>query len=207
MAMRRTATINDWLTREDWTVEEFVGFHAPGDPAGHRYGLIEGRIIRLGNTGHLHGLVTGKLFALLFVFVTAHKLGQVLPPDTLFNFDPQAKSKKRKDTGLSPDVSFIRAERITWGVTSGAVPVPPDLAVEVISPSQQSGKERAEIDLKVEKYIAAGVPLIWVIDPQRHSVEIFRGEFRPETRHANQELEGEMVVPGFKVKISELFDF
>lgn len=158
MAMRRTATIDDWLTREDWTVEEFVDFHAPGDPAGQCYGLIEGRIIRLGNTGEVHGLVSGELFSLLRAYLKTNKLGRVYPQETAFNLDPQAKKKQRKDTSLSPDVAFVRAERITWGVTNEAVPIPPDLAVEVISPSQQSVKNRAKIDLKVEKYITAGVP-------------------------------------------------
>ena len=70
-----------------------------------------------------------------------------------------------------PDVSFVRKERLPEGLTSeGYLYIPPDLAVEVVSPNDLA----YQVDHKVDEYLNAGVPLVWVINPESRKVFIHR---------------------------------
>ncbi len=201
------ATIDQ--TRDNYTIEDFLKL-----PSGKRYGLIEGRLIQfaMSGTGDEHGRISGELFFRLYGFVKQHKLGFVYPQETAFDLTPadfkpvKGKRGRPKGTSLCPDIGFVRADRLQ-PVTKGAVPVAPDLAIEILSGSQETGKGREEIDLKTQKYLDAGVPLIWIINALNRTVEIYQAEAGPETRRGEQELDAGDVVPGFKVQVSELFDF
>src|SRR5262249_26184321 len=100
------------------------------------------------------------------------------------------------------DVSFIRTERLTperWN--EGLCPIPPDLAVEVVSPND----EVAELDEKVKDYLRAGVKLVWVVRPAFPAVEVFRSDGTLSWLRAEDELSGEDVIPGFRCRVGDLF--
>jgi Uma2 family endonuclease len=100
------------------------------------------------------------------------------------------------------DVSFIRAERVTperW--PEGFCPLPPDLAVEVVSPTDRVD----ELDEKIKEYLQAGVKLIWVVHPVLRAVEVFRGDQTVNWFWAEGELSGEDVIPGFRCRVGDLF--
>jgi Uma2 family endonuclease len=92
-------------------------------------------------------------------------------------------------------VSFIRLDRYPVKRLSneGFITIPPDLAVEVISPNDLA----SELDEKLEEYLRAGVRLIWVINPQTRTLQIFRADRSGSRLHETDELLGEDVVPGF----------
>ena len=79
--------------------------------------------------------------------------------------------------------------------------IAPDLAVEVISANDLV----AELDEKTEEYLAAGIPLVWVIDPEVRTVVIHRGDGTLAKLRENDDLTGESVIPGFHCKVAELF--
>jgi Uma2 family endonuclease len=79
--------------------------------------------------------------------------------------------------------------------------IAPDLAVEVVS----SRDEFAEVTEKVEEYLAAGIPLVWVIDPENQIVYVHRKDGSVTKLHKNDELFGEDILPGFTCKVAELF--
>jgi Uma2 family endonuclease len=78
----------------------------------------------------------------------------------------------------------------------------PDLAVEVLSPTDRA---RQVLD-KVGEYLEAGVRLVWVIDPERRSAVVYRSLAEVRKLGADEFLEGEDVVPGFRCRLADLFD-
>jgi Uma2 family endonuclease len=101
-----------------------------------------------------------------------------------------------------PDLVFIRKERLTPELgTAGFISVPPDLVVEVLSPSDVS----YEVDRRVQDYLSAGVKLVWVVHPQSRSVHVYRPGGQGVILSERDELDGEQVLPGFRLPVREIF--
>ena len=77
----------------------------------------------------------------------------------------------------------------------------PTVIIEILSPSDVIEDIKEKIDL-YQKY---RVPLVWVIDPHDRTVTIYRLDSEPELVNVNQELSGSTSLPGFRVKVAELF--
>jgi Uma2 family endonuclease len=101
----------------------------------------------------------------------------------------------------SPDISFVARGRFKKGaVPKGFIPFAPDLAVEVLSPEDCS---RFVLD-KVGEYLDAGVRMVWVLDPNARSASIYRSLTSVRTLSANDALNGEDVLPGFRCRLREI---
>src|SRR5205814_10386571 len=101
-----------------------------------------------------------------------------------------------------PDGSSIGQERLPEGPSSeGYLYIPPDLAVEVISPNDSA----YEVDAKVVEYLNAGVPLVWVINPEARTVRIHRHDGSASWLREKDELSGEDVLPGFRCRVADIF--
>ncbi len=103
-----------------------------------------------------------------------------------------------------PDLSFVSWKRLP-GRRIPRKPVPalvPDLAVEVLSASNTE----AEIRRKLREYFAAGVRLVWVIDPETRTACAYTSLKRVRNIPADGVLEGGKVLPGFSLALQELFD-
>lgn len=77
----------------------------------------------------------------------------------------------------------------------------PVLAVEILSPRDVL----EEVNEKIDEYLAAGVRLVWVIDPHDRTVTIYRPRRPTETVNETQELSGDPELPGFRVAVARLF--
>jgi Uma2 family endonuclease len=101
-----------------------------------------------------------------------------------------------------PDVSVVRVERLR-GIDSreGFMPVPADLVVEVISPTDL----HYDVAQKTEEYLKNGFPLVWLVIPQTRAVEIYRADGSITLLHENDEITGENALPDFKCKVAEFF--
>jgi Uma2 family endonuclease len=77
----------------------------------------------------------------------------------------------------------------------------PDLAIEVVSPNDEPG----EVAAQVEFYLAHGVPLIWVADPTPRTVAVHRPGRETRVLDVGDTLEGEEVVPGFRLPVADVF--
>ena len=141
-----------------------------------------------------HAQVQARLGAVLFGFVEPRGLGVVLSrAGFLLSENP--------DTIRGPDVSFVRADRFDpVAAESGFFRGAPDLAIEILSPSNRPG----EIHAKVADYLAAGAKLVWVIDPKRQVVSVYRTLLAPRRVDASGELSGEDVLPGFSFPVASL---
>ncbi len=161
---------------------------------GRKYELVDGAI-RVSPAGFRHGVVSVRLTWRLNTFVREAQLGYVLESSTGYRL-PGGNVR-------SPDVSFVCRERLAGHeLPVGFAEFAPDLAVEVLSPED---RQREILD-KVGEYLAAGVGLVWVIDPEKRSAAVFRS--LTDVRHVDHggALEGEDVLPGFRCHLTELFE-
>lgn len=178
-------------TTTTMTLEEFAAI--PDD--GHRYALVRGVVVRMSPTGLLHLKIVGFLIRILGAYVDERGLGLVGGEGGfIFARDPL--------TIYGPDVVFISADRLPpedeW---IGYQELAPDLIAEVLSPSNSANS----MDEKLAVYLGAGVRLVWVVDPRRRTVAVHRPGREPEVMWEGDDLDGEDVVPGFRLPVAELF--
>lgn len=161
---------------------------------GHKYELRRGELIKMAPAGDEHGEIGTNALAFLWNHVRPNKLGVVFSADTGFRLESDP------DTVRTPDVGFISRERRPPR-SQGYLSVPPDLAIEVVSPNDSA----SDVHEKVAEYLAAGSRLVWVIYPRTRTVVIHRANGTIEERRVGQSLEGEDVVPGFSCAVAQLF--
>ena len=166
------------------------------DDGFHRYELVQGELITMAPAGAEHGAIGIRSAVRVGIFVESNDSGTVFNSDTGFiiSTDP--------DTVRAPDVSFVRKERIPPdGLPKGLFPGAPDLAIEVISPSDSY----TEVAEKVAQLIEAGTHLVVLIDPRTRTVALHHrsGEIDRLTEADTLTL-GE-ALPGFQCPVAELF--
>ncbi len=163
--------------------------------SGH-YELIDGEL-KERNVRVLSSIVAVNMSTSLRVHCARSGAGDVLDSECGYRCFPWKPRRVRR-----ADVSFIRAGRLTDEVISeGDCSIPPDLAVEVISPNDLA----SELNLKIEEYLRAGVRLVWVVDPEVRTVEVYRGDGTTQRLRENDRLSGEDVLVGFECQIASLF--
>ena len=174
------------------SLEEFEQLPEEGE---HVLELVRGRVVREPRPGGEHGWLAGELFGLIRSHVREHKLGLALiETGFLLSVDPP--------TVRGPDIAFIGTENLpAEGIPIGFWRVPPDLAVEVLSPSNRA----SEIREKVLEYLTAGTRLVWVVDPRTRSVAAYRSKDEVRVLTEGDMLDGADVLPDFRVVISDLF--
>jgi Uma2 family endonuclease len=161
-----------------------------------RYELVRGELVCMAATGGRHGIIASRLDYRLRAFVEAHDLGEVCAAETGFRL------AQNPDTVRAPDVSFIARERLpAAGAPEGYWPFAPDLAVEVVSPSDRSD----DVLAKVQEYLRAGTRLVWVFHPRTRTVMVYRINGEVQLLRAQDELSGEDLLPGFHCQVDELF--
>ncbi len=166
-------------------------------PDGDRFELVGGELVER-NMGYESSVVGGRLYRLLSNHCADHQLGEPAPADASYQCFPDDPDKVRK-----PDVSLVLAGRLPAGVLPrGHCRVAPDLAVEVVSPNDAF----SDVEAKVGEYLAAGVRLVWVIDPPTRVVLVYRPDGTGARLRDGDELSGEDVVPGFRCRVGDLFN-
>ena len=173
-----------------YNVKEFLAL--PEDETGQRFELIEGVVTEMPGPNLNHGLITTRLVLQLGAYLTENSLGQVLTNVAFLLDDKNAPI---------PDVAFVTAARLQVAKRDIAFEGAPDLAVEVMSPTDKW----SDVSKKVQLYLLAGTRLVWVIDPFDQGVTVYHHERPRRLLLAHEELEGEDIIPGFKLVINELF--
>ncbi len=177
-----------------YTIEEYMAL--PDN--GVKYELVKGELLEMPPTGGEHGEIDAGLIGFMALHIRKNKLGRIYGAETAFVLNAESRTVR------APDIAFVAAGRLPVGPsTKSAVPIPPDLAVEIVSPSDSL----IEVEEKVNQYLEAGVRLVWVINPRRHEIYIYRtGSNQRTTLGITDELDGEDVIKDFKLKISEIFE-
>ena len=146
--------------------------------------------------GVRHGIIIMRLSIFLGAHVYQNKLGELMDGQTGFRLSVE--------DCLSPDVSFVSRERLkllqppSERLFHGA----PDLAVEVLSPSDSIIKTERKIAL----YLNYGARLAWMIDPKSKTVRIYRPGESVELLRGERWLTGNSVAPGFRLSLAKLFE-
>ena len=160
--------------------------------------LIEGELYFMSRPGGVHGLIASLIAHFLWMYVLERDLGHVT---TETGYHPPESRK----TLLGPDVGFVHRERAPQPFPARSVPVMPDLAVEVLSPSNTLPELRRKADV----YLRYGTVLVWLVNPDDKTVEVWRVEddenTTSETVGPGGAIDGEPVLPGFNLELDALF--
>jgi Uma2 family endonuclease len=161
------------------------------------YEVVDGEIQENPPMGARESILASFLQELIGPIARSNRLGRVVT-ETLFLLDRTRNLKRR------PDLALVSVKR--WPLER-AVPeteawdVVPDLAVEVISKSNAA----ATVAVKIDEYFSAGVRRVWVIYPGTKKIYVYDSATRVRVLQLGDELDGEDVIPGFRIAVSSLF--
>lgn len=178
-------------TARSLTAEELL---AMGERA-HRLELHQGELRPVSPANARHGDIAGQIAMILRQFVAPRMLGKVL-------VDAGYILARKPDTVLGPDVSFLRQSRIPpTGLPEKFFDGHPDLAIEIISPTNP----RAELEAKMRTYVDHGTPLAWLVDPAAQTLDIYQPHQRVRRLTHNDVVTGQDVLTGFSCAVAEFF--
>ncbi len=174
------------------TVEKFLELP---DQEGVIRELDEGRIIEMSAPSFPHAVIVARITHLLMVFT--EKTGSEFIVAVGSGFALAA------DTMRIPDVFLIRkpAARDAPVIRGGALAVAPDLAVEVVSPSDSA----SDLDRKGHQYLAAGAPLVWVIYPVTKTIMVYRKSGERQEFAVGQQVSDRELLPGLSIPVDRVF--
>lgn len=172
--------------KTDMTLDEFC----QSDLEGYEY--VKGELVPMAPPTMEHGDISMSLSLLLGIHIRENQLGRLYPADTDF---------KLGDRLVKPDIAFVSTARLPENRRQ-ASPVAPDLAVEVVSPTdiQYCVVEKAFA------YLNAGTRLVWIIEPVGKTVTVYRSQTDIKTFTIDDTLSGEDVVEGFSCHVTQLFE-
>lgn len=175
------------------TAEEFLAYPLP-DAKGE---LVRGELRVTPPAGGPHGVASVNLVMMLGLYARDRGLGRVFADGVGYELI------RLPHTVRVPDLSFVRADRLPVdGLGPGLLRLAPDLAVEVLSPSETA----SELEEKLDDYLVAGTPLIWVVDPIRRTVMIVSADAPVRWLREGDTLDAGTVIPGFSCAVSDIFE-
>lgn len=180
------------VQKKTYTVAEFEQMAELPEYRDRTLELIEGEIVEKMPTNPYCSAIAVLIVHFLVTYVLEHDLGYVTGADGGYTLSEADM--------FVPDAAFISKARQPALPHKGFNPIPPDLAVEVISPSDSY----SEVSRKVATYLRSGTPLVWVFDPETATVTVHTpGGARTLDRAAA--LDGGGVLPGFSLPLDKIF--
>jgi Uma2 family endonuclease len=167
--------------------------HHPGET--RRLEVVNGELRDMTPTGGLHGVIALEFGYHILHYVKQHKLGYVTSAETGFILAAEPYTVR------APDVGFVIKERISGALPQKYFPFAPDLAVEVVSPSDTA----QDIREKVFDFLKAGTRLVWVVYPESRTVDVYRSN-DVQVVEMSGVLDGGEVLPGFNLPLRAVFE-
>lgn len=172
------------------TLEEFE--RLPDD--GRTYEVSEGELITLSGPKSLHSRILRKVYKAVEAYLDKSDLGEAYPEtDHVLSLDPL--------TVRRPDVSFVIQQRIRETPEDDYFMGSPELAIEVVSPSESA----ENLHIKIRQYLQFGAKQIWVLYPKTKTLEVHQPRVPTATLEQSDTLDGGDLLPGFSVKVADLF--
>lgn len=157
------------------------------------YEVVNGRLEEKEMAGGTHGAISANIILALGIYLKTNRQGKVL---TEVNF-------KIGENERIPDVAVLLADRIpSSGVPEGVVGIPPDIAIEVISPNDIHDR----VSEKLLEYLEAGVKQVWLVSQKLRSITIWRSPTEAEVFAGDRELTTEDLLPGFRCSLKDIFE-
>ena len=158
--------------------------------------LVKGNLVEMNPPMPRHGEICSNVDFLLRLYLNDHPTGRVVTNDA------NVLIKRNPDTVRGADWAFVARSNLPGQNPEEAFwPGPPDMAVEVLSPGDRAGAVRE----KNEAWLAAGVKLLWVVDPDHETVAIYRSPADVIVKTATDTLDGGDILPGFHCRVAEIF--
>jgi Uma2 family endonuclease len=175
-----------------YTAEEF----AEMDPENKLHELVRGVLQVRDSPTKAHGYTAAQVGYAIQRYLETHPIGRVF-------VEVDYATERGPDTVRRPDVSFVTHERDKQMPAWTPADAAPDLAVEVMSPSNRP----KEIAQKIAEYFAKDSRLVWIADPNTWTVAVYAPEARPYVARSGEFLDGGDVLPGFRVEVKKLFGY
>ncbi len=172
------------------TVAEFDALADLPENADRVLEYIGGEIVEVPSNAY-GSEIASRISGELYIFLKGKNLGHLTG---------EAGGYRVSGERYAPDVAYLSKERQLELAKSGYNPNPPDLAVEVLSPTDDEG----DLMIKVGNYLAAGT-LVWVVRPTKRHVEIYAPGQPVKKLDIDGMLDGGNVLPGFKLAVKDIF--
>ena len=174
------------------TADEFYDFCCRNDG---RYELVDGKVVEMAPANEEHGEVAFNINGSFFLYSRQYGIGQG-------GVETGYRVRQNPDVVRGPDVSFnVRTRGEGERPLRSFVPGAPDIAVEVVSPSNTA----AEMNRKVVEYLAAGSQRVWVVHTDSRSVVVHRADSTIITYTDDDVITDEELLPGFSLPLSDIF--
>ena len=196
---RRSTTRSDHMATVSKLMTEKEFLALPDDSEIDRE-LIEGELRERAVTtrGCAHTVVSSNIG---YHLMSWQRL-QPPPRGWVMTGDARIRLATDPSTFVGADFAYVApAVRPKGGRKAKFVDGPPSLVIEILSPTD----EAEDIADKIERYLAAGVPLVWIVDPRLSTVIVHRPDARPRLFNLDEELTAETHLPGFRVAVAEVF--
>lgn len=185
------------IQEQSITAERFLELVEQPEYQDRLLDLVQGELVEMSKPTRIHGVVTMRLALNIANFVEAHDLGEVTVGDTGFILERKAGGR---DTVRGLDIAFVNKSRLPDAPDFTWYEIGPDLTVEVISPNNKAG----DIQLKVMQLLNAGTRLVWLIYPESRTVLAHTTD-GAVTLHEDDRLSGGDVLPGFELRVGDIF--
>ena len=179
-----------------YTADEFWEFISQPENSDRFLELVDGEIVELAASSTVPSIITAEITRFIGNHVSQYDLGYITSAEGGYVLSPK--------NVLAPDVGFISKGRIEK-LPDRFFPGPPDLAVEVVSPTDR----KQDVHRKALRYIKYGVRLVWAVYPEYKTVHVYSatedGKAITYEVGIDGELDGGDVLPGFKLAIRDIF--
>lgn len=176
------------------TIAEFEALLDTLPDDGKKYELTHGVLIEMPPPKPNHNLIAAWIVTFVNLYLLKNKLGLAITEMGVRLFADDS-------TLYFPDVAYISFARLPDPDLTKYIPMAPDLAVEIVSPSNTS----EEISTKVSDYLRAGTQLVWVIYPKTQMTYVYQPDGRYQIVDGNGVLSGGEVLPGFTLPLHDIF--
>lgn len=140
---------------------------------------------------------------ILGAYLHAWLMRQPAPRGKAYSGEVGCVLRRDPDTTVGIDVAYFTAEVVArQSNTTTIIDGPPLLAVEILSPNDKL----EDVDAKIDEYLAAGVALIWIVNPHRRTVIVHRPDAKARLLNADEELTAEPHLPGFRMPVAAIFE-
>jgi Uma2 family endonuclease len=163
---------------------------------GKRTELIRGQIVEIPMPPPTHGYLCANIGREIGNYVKDHDLGRVMTNDSW------VKTERGPDTVRGADIVFWSYDRLPRGeLPDGLIATPPDLVIEVRSPSERWTR----VFLKVGEYLEAGVQVACILDPQSETLSVYRADEIQQILTVQDDFALPDVLPGLNLKVGQFF--
>jgi Uma2 family endonuclease len=174
------------------TVEEFEAFIKRPENADKRFEHIGGEIYEV-PTNQIASQVTARLLLLIGMYLLKHDIGHLTGPDHGYVVAGER---------YAPDVGFISYEKMPHSTKAWFTPLPPELAVKVVSSDRAD--ENKKLSVKVTNFLSTGA-VVWVVRPQERHIEVHAPGAPVAIYRDDDTLDGGQLLPELSIKVSDIF--